>query len=315
MLLDKYTVFYGLYLITAALGCFYHEVFYAYHLLDLVVMSTALQNVVRAVTKPKQTLILTTIMGMFVIYFFTLILFFFMPGESYDPAMHVDHCDTMVRCFFTVLHRGLLMGGGVGDYLTTELSYSPSYVSVVDFSKRTAYDLAFFVIVLVLLLNIIFGIIIDTFSELRSSSNEKENLKKNNCFICNKDRHVFESHYMQKGISNGFSKHITEEHNMWNYLYFLIYLRKKDPTECTGAETYILECLQNEDLSWIPQGLALSLQDDESKSQDGDGVERIGIMEEEGFIFKNLREEVTEIRKELHELVCAMKSLQHTPSN
>ena len=257
--MDKYTAFYIVYLITAGLGFKIHPSYYAYHLLDLVVMSTALQNVVRAVTRPRHTLIMTTIMGMFMIYFFTLAMFFFLPDDAWDPDSHRSHCKTMIRCFFTILHRGLLMGGGIGDYLTTELGYSPSSTNTRAFAVRTLYDLAFFVVVLVLLLNIIFGIIIDTFSELRSKANEKVNKMKNHCFICGIHSEKFDNHYMRQGIANGFSKHLSEEHNMWNYMYFLTYLRNKSKTECTGAESYVLESLENDDLSWIPQGMAICL--------------------------------------------------------
>ena len=38
---------------------------------------------------------------------------------------------------------------------------------------RTMFDLMFFIIVLVLLLNIIFGIILDTFSDLREKAKEQ----------------------------------------------------------------------------------------------------------------------------------------------
>jgi len=38
---------------------------------------------------------------------------------------------------------------------------------------RTVFDLMFFIIVLVLLLNLIFGIILDTFSDLRAKAKEQ----------------------------------------------------------------------------------------------------------------------------------------------
>ena len=266
VVMDKYTAFYCLYLITAGFGFFRHPSFYAYHLLDLVVMSTALQNVVRAVTRPRHALMMTTILGLFMVYFFTLALFFFIPDDTYDAENARSSCTTMVRCFFTILHRGLLSGGGVGEYLTSELGVAPSFTSSYDFAVRTLFDLSFFVVVLVLLLNIIFGIIIDTFSELRSQSSEKQTKMKNQCFICAVPSQEFENHYMRNGTPNGFSKHIGEQHNMWNYLYFLIYLRSKDKTDCTGAESYVLDHIENDDLSWIPQGMAKCLDVTNQKS-------------------------------------------------
>ena len=36
-----------------------------------------------------------------------------------------------------------------------------------------------------------------------------------------------------------FEEHIKAEHNMWHYLYFLVLVRVKDPTEYTGPESYV----------------------------------------------------------------------------
>lgn len=36
-----------------------------------------------------------------------------------------------------------------------------------------------------------------------------------------------------------FEEHIKSEHNMWHYLYFMVLVRVKDPTEFTGPESYV----------------------------------------------------------------------------
>lgn len=36
-----------------------------------------------------------------------------------------------------------------------------------------------------------------------------------------------------------FEEHFKSEHNMWHYLYFLVLVRVKDPTEYTGPESYV----------------------------------------------------------------------------
>ena len=43
---------------------------------------------------------------------------------------------------------------------------------------RIVYDMAFFVILIVIVLNLIFGVIIDTFGDLRNEKQEKENILK-----------------------------------------------------------------------------------------------------------------------------------------
>lgn len=52
------------------------------------------------------------------------------------------------------------------------------------FPARVVYDLLFFFIVIIIVLNLIFGVIIDTFADLRSEKQKKEEVLKTTCFIC-----------------------------------------------------------------------------------------------------------------------------------
>ena len=36
-----------------------------------------------------------------------------------------------------------------------------------------------------------------------------------------------------------FEEHIRAEHNMWHYLFFIVLVKVKDPTEFTGPESYV----------------------------------------------------------------------------
>ncbi len=111
-----------------------------------------------------------------------------------------------------------------------------------EFSHRVLFDIAFFVIVIILLLNIIFGIIIDTFGQLREEASEKAEFLASYCFICGIPKELFESKFTKDGNSkcSNFSYHIKEEHNMWDYIFFLKYLINKDPNEYTGIERYVI---------------------------------------------------------------------------
>jgi len=101
------------------------------------------------------------------------------------------------------------------------------------FGARVIYDMLFFFVVIIIVLNLIFGVIIDTFADLRSEKQQKEEILKNTCFTCGLDRSQFDN----KAVS--FEDHIRHEHNMWHYLYFIVLVRVKDPTEFTGPESYV----------------------------------------------------------------------------
>jgi len=87
-------------------------------------------------------------------------------------------CDSLLMCILTTLNQGLRNGGGIGDILRAPASSEPLYVA------RVIYDLLFFFVVIIIVLNLIFGVIIDTFADLRSEKQQKELILKNTCFIC-----------------------------------------------------------------------------------------------------------------------------------
>merc|ERR1712072_1210459 len=67
-----------------------------------------------------------------------------------------EDCRTLWGCFKVSANYGMRLSGGTGDIMTHTLE-----------GTRLLLDLLYFLVVLVVLLNVIFGIIIDTFSELR----------------------------------------------------------------------------------------------------------------------------------------------------
>jgi len=52
------------------------------------------------------------------------------------------------------------------------------------------------------------------------------------------DRSAFDN----KSVS--FEEHCNVEHNMWHYLFFIILVKVKDPTEFTGPESYVYSLIQ-----------------------------------------------------------------------
>jgi len=54
-------------------------------------------------------------------------------------------------------------------------------------------------------------------------------------------------------------KHVKNDHNLWNYLYFLVYLHRKDATEYTGLESFISEMIEEKDWSFMPHLQAMVL--------------------------------------------------------
>ena len=93
------------------------------------------------------------------------------------------------------------------------------------------------------------------------------------CFICGIEKTKFDEAFQKRGIQKGFElEHIHHEHNMWDYLYFVMHLNHKDEREYTGAETFVANCIEEEDIGWVPTGRAMELV---QKEEEDDVVEAI----------------------------------------
>ena len=121
--------------------------------------------------------------------------------------------------------------------------------------ERVLFDFTFFVVMMILLLNVIFGIIIDAFGNMRENSNKLLEDIENKCYICGLPKFELDT----KG--EGWYRHIYESHNVYNYLYFLIYLDKKDIGDCSGVEKYAKELSQKNDISFFPICRAMSIEE------------------------------------------------------
>ncbi|KAJ0036555.1 hypothetical protein NQD34_005232 [Periophthalmus magnuspinnatus] len=265
MILDMEFLYHLAYVLTSTLGLF---------LFDLIYQEETLLNVIKSVTRNGRSILLTALLALILVYLFSIVGFLCLKEDfimEVDPLPQISQaaaeqseaaqdflrscsadgvscttetsaiaapegeeeeasteraCDTLLMCIVTVLNHGLRNGGGVGDVLRKPSKNEPL------FPARVVYDLLFYFIVIIIVLNLIFGVIIDTFADLRSEKQKKEEILKTTCFICGLERDKFDN----KTVS--FEEHIKMEHNIWNYLYFIVL---------------------NNNLDWFPRMQAMSL--------------------------------------------------------
>lgn len=237
----------------AFMGFLFSDFFFAFHLLGLITKSSVLKNVVVAVTTNGRSLLLTGMLGCILVYLFSII-GFVMFQDHFDEA-----CSSLNTCVLHILTSGLRQGGGIGDRMKEVKYGEPMYL------RRTLYDFLFWAIMIVIFLNILFGIIIDTFAELRDDKSKKEEDMRTKCLICGIDSYTFDRY------GSGFTAHVKLEHNMWQYLYFLHHLRRKEATEYTGQESYVAQCVANGDISFFPAGKCTSLKNVPLAGDSADG--------------------------------------------
>lgn len=227
-------------------------IMYAFLLFDYVKRSEDLSNVIKSVTQNIILIFKTMLLGLIVMYLYAVIGYNFFAtqfGHSEQDEFK-NYCHTLRACFLTVINNGLRSSGGIGEAI------GQLYWDENNYWQRWIYDFSFFVFVIIILLNIIFGIIIDTFGALRDKRNDLLLDIRTNCFICGQPKFDLDT----KG--EGWFTHVYKNHNVYNYMYFIIYIREKDIQECNGIEKYVKDLVNHNSTAWIPQGRSLYINKD-----------------------------------------------------
>jgi len=153
-------------------------------------------------------------------------------GTDDDPDFNT-FCSTLKECLFSEVNVGMRAGGGVGDALEqpewSNNLYWPRYIN----------DISFFFLINIIGMNIFFGIIIDSFAEKRDEDNSNDEEITGQCFICGLSKSKFEVENVP------WKDHIFSQHNMHAYLAFILYVKQKPSSECTGVEKYVKKQLKN----------------------------------------------------------------------
>ncbi|KAF0982201.1 hypothetical protein FDP41_012062 [Naegleria fowleri] len=256
---DFYIWFLVVYWVVSVLGLFLNPIIYSIHLFEVVVRFETLYDIVRSIQTTAERFVLTSLLMIVAIWFFSLMIFAFVPETFFldpNPPTTTERqflCDSAADCMLNTLNYGLRTGGFFEDQFT------PSW----GVWAREVINMLFILVVIVVLFEVVFGIILDSFAELRENREKTEDRVKNKCFICDIVRSRFDQK-ANEGIT--FNNHIKKEHNMWNYLFFLIYLKTKPKTEYTGSEQYVSNCLERQDISFYPILRSITLENVENKS-------------------------------------------------
>lgn len=146
-----------------------------------------------------------------------------------------------MTCYLFHMYVGVRAGGGIGDEIEDPAGDEYELYRVV-------FDITFFFFVIVILLAIIQGLIIDAFGELRDQQEQVKEDMETKCFICGIGSDYFDT------TPHGFETHTFDEHNLANYMFFLMYLINKDETEHTGQESYVWKMYQERCWDFFPAG-------------------------------------------------------------
>ena len=158
-------------------------------LLDILNKSPTMRDIIRSITLNYKQLLKTVLLTIIILYIYSFVAFSYFPQDfKHDESQdYKNYCNTLFMCFLSTLFNGIRSDGGIGDALGNLSRNSHHYWF------RLLFDLSFFILVSICLMNIVFGTIIDSFAALRDKRKETINLIHNKCFICELEKHEIES--------------------------------------------------------------------------------------------------------------------------
>lgn len=284
---------------TSFLGLHVDFLIYSLHLMYACAQVETLGKVFEALWITKDQVVGTAVLGFCVQYCFLVLGFLTFPKGYGFADMDTSQCSSLMECLLAHLDYGFRSGP---VWATPDLSW-----------WKFAFDYLYNLVVILILAAIISGIIIDTFANMRADLQEKNDDQQNNCFICGINRSTMERQMVK------FEHHVFQEHYMWSYARFLMYLKQSKDSELNGPESYVKDKVSRQDYSFFPINRALSLDsDDEDYSERQvrikDLEEMRGVVRSCSETSQNvlqLKRELKQVLKESNEAVSDMQKRLH----
>ena len=157
-----------LYLLITILGLGASKFFFSLLLLEVVYISPMLWNVIKSMTLNLASLSGTALFALIMMFIYTSFVFYSSDSIVTELGLidqpDVQFCESFSMCFLNMVSFGIKAGGGIGEVLVLPSNTKEK----TRYFYRTMFDIVFFVTIVLLVLNIILGIIIDSFAELRN---------------------------------------------------------------------------------------------------------------------------------------------------
>ena len=217
--------------------------FYPLQLFTIFKISDTMSNVFGSIQKKYKQFLSTAFLLVILISFYAALTIYFFSMK--DDGSYL--CQSYLECFFYLFNYGLRAGG---------VPFDPKISDQPGFWSEFLYSWVFYFLIILIILNIVNGIIVDTFQELREESNSISEAKENSCFICQISRSAFES----KGLD--FEYHINYEHSVHFYFCYLFKVKKTDPHDLNAVNFQVFNAIKANKVEFFPIEKANGLTDD-----------------------------------------------------
>lgn len=243
-------------------------------LLDILFQIEAMNFLYLAISRNLFRVISTILLAFLCLYFYAIIAYLFVQ-DQYNLNGY-EGCSNPGSCFLLHIDYGLqnVPEWNSKSYIQPNLGFDVPYARQIEYVLGSFYNITYVVLINLVLQALISGLIIDSFSSMRDENEAKVADIHDKCFICSIPRDDLE----QEGVD--FKTHITEEHDMWHYVHFMIYLELKDPLSFSSTENYAYHCMADRQtfVKMMPIGRSITLEsykaqkaaaDEEKKAEEG----------------------------------------------
>jgi hypothetical protein len=221
------------------------EIIISFLLLPVFYLNKTLKNIISSIKLNYRQFFLTFCLTFIIIYIFSNFYFFFYNSDFKTEITYKDdnYCKTLIFSFLTALDTGLRARGGIGDS-AKRISYGRNKM---HYLFRLIIDDSFFILIIIIMIDLVFGIIIKSFDVLRHRNQKYYSDKKNYCLICHSSRDSLEK------MRINFDDHVKKVHNVWNYVEYMISLKIKDMHDLNAIDQYVRAKMDKNDISWLPK--------------------------------------------------------------
>ena len=222
------------------------EIVYAFLLISIINLNTTLKGITASIKVKGPELGASFLLLIFLVYFYSNLGFFYL-NDNFDA--------------------GIRARGGAADQMI-RISFERNTKLYII---RIFYDITYFLICIIIMIDLVFGIILGTFSEMREEERVSDNDKINHCFLCHITREIIEKK------KEDFQFHREKRHNMWIYVDYMIFLKFSEFHDLNAINFFARTNLDNKNICFLP-----SYQDNfETKEEEKDGKEKEEEEEEE----------------------------------
>ena len=210
-----------------------YRFFLSCQLFTVFTISQTMKSVLEAIQhRYKQFFATAFLLIILILFYAALTLYFFNINDDGSIL-----CNSYLECFLYLFNNGMRQGG---------LNFEIKINSQSGFYGEFIYSWIFYFLIILIILNIVNGIIVDTFQEIRENNEAYNTEILNTCYICQLKSTDFEG----KDIS--FEGHLLEVHNLFDYFFYLFKIHNTDPHDLNSVDFQVYNCIKNEKITFFP---------------------------------------------------------------